>query len=201
MPGESEVVMDRLDRNCRLERLPLLCGGPGAQRCIQWPLPTLAVISSLTKHHHRVLIGQFDLDSEHARNAGIRQLNPARMGCWRDKAPENSWCWQDALRETIRRGFKNGFREHDGSIACQEDRGLILIHIMDLAIPSQLICMHTHAFILRTCFHPPDSLELHIPSFSFAVSREFLVVAPTWTRLDKISDPWLPIGGGNHSLT
>jgi hypothetical protein len=44
-------------------------------------------------------------------------------------------------------------------------------------------------------------LNQHIPSFSFAVSREFLVVAPTWTRLDKISDPWLPIGGGNHSLT
>ncbi|KAF8214761.1 hypothetical protein K438DRAFT_1749850 [Mycena galopus ATCC 62051] len=80
----------RLDRNRRLERLLLLCGGPGAQHCIKWPLPTLAVISSLTKHHNRVLIGQFDLDSKHARNAGIRQLNPARMGCWRDQAPENS---------------------------------------------------------------------------------------------------------------
>ncbi|KAF8146280.1 hypothetical protein K438DRAFT_1781149 [Mycena galopus ATCC 62051] len=77
--------------------------------------PSSQGIATGQRHHHRVLIGQFDLDSEQACNAGIRKLNPTCMVV-REIKRQNSWYWQDALHETIRRGFKNGFREHNGSI-------------------------------------------------------------------------------------
>ncbi|KAF8194884.1 hypothetical protein K438DRAFT_1761167 [Mycena galopus ATCC 62051] len=59
---------------------PIVKAGPLALAvtALKGPLE-LALSSRQAKHHHRVLIGQFDLDSEQAHNAAIRKLNPARM--------------------------------------------------------------------------------------------------------------------------